>query len=218
MEPTHVPLPWFIYGLWAIVGTVTFVSIGVALYLGLRGRGTALGWRVVKLASNFSGVIGILFLMLTLENVARQGFVGEIPSERILAFIQLRSLVLAEMAMTCPKGESTPSRACSQLKGFAQSSDWIEVRDRMSLTVIRHKEQYDPSLSGFFDQYNFLVQQVNLYAERKEDRYPTMSQVTRINLFLLAGLFMALALAGSIGESAFQLRKEMAEGDKGKKS
>ena len=72
MEPAHVPLPCFIYGLWAVVGTATVISVGTALYLGLQGRGTILAWRGVKLVSNFSGVIGILFLMLTLESVASQ--------------------------------------------------------------------------------------------------------------------------------------------------
>ena len=202
-----IPVPTVVYGIWIFVAVLTFSAVGAALVMGLRGKGTLVQWRRVKLASSLAGLISVVFLMLTIEGLVRAGFVGEIAPERILALIQLRSLTLAEMAKTCSENDATSGRACSELGTFAQIPDEILIRDRKPLKAIEDKTPYDPSLSRFLDRYNFWIREANLYAEREEDRYVTMSKATRLNLFLLAAMFLVLAVAGAIGEAAFQLRQ-----------
>jgi hypothetical protein len=92
---------------------------------------------------------------------------------------------------------------------LAQSSNYTYVRDGDQLPTVLHKDQYDPSLGGFIGAYNSAIDQTNLYAHRKEDQYVTLSTTARIQSFFTAALFLVFAVAGSVGEAAFQLRQEM---------
>jgi hypothetical protein len=107
-----VSLPGFVYGTWIFVGLVTIGVVSVALVQGIRGKGDLFIWRSIKLASSLSGVLGIVFLMLSFEGIARIGFAGGPRATQILSYINARFLAAHQMTVVCARDGQIPTQAC----------------------------------------------------------------------------------------------------------
>jgi hypothetical protein len=202
----RIPVPTFVYGGWLIVGAVLIVSVIAALIFGLRGKGTLVQWRLVKLFSAMAGAFGVFFLMLNFETLVRANFVGDPTPAQILTYVHTKFLVAKRLATDCGTKpiNAAQERVCSDLSTIMDLISYIPVRDGKEIDKIDTPNRA-PELSKFLSALNLSIDQTNMYAPNKEDLYKTLPRDSRVMLTLLAGFLLSLAVAGSVGEAAFQL-------------
>lgn len=199
-------LPDFVYGVSAFVGALALCLVGLAFFLGYRKVGSTRRWRCIKLVSNFAGLVGIGLLLMNFEATLRQGFSGGPTMDAVLTFIEAKTQVLEEMAVTCgDQARTNAERLCADLRHMHRLQHYTSVRDGKPLPLLR-EDQYSSEARPFLKRLNAAIEQVNLFAKRPEDQWELVSREGKSKLLLGAALFLALAVAGSIGEAAFQLR------------
>lgn len=196
----------FAYGVWALVGAIALSIATLATVLGYMKVGSLVTWRSIKLASNFSGLIGIGLLLMNFETQIRRGFSGEISMDAALTFIEVKTLVLEEMAAKCSdRVQPEAERLCTDLRHIHSLQHYAYVRDSKPLPLLR-EDQYSTAAHPFLKRVNTAIEQINMFAKRPEDQWELISTKSRPKVLLCAAILLALAVAGSVGEAAFQLR------------
>jgi hypothetical protein len=72
-----------------------------------------------------------------------------------------------------------------------------------------------PEAADFARRVNALIEQANLYVPTADTAYEEVDSATRVPLLFFASIAFILALAGSIGEAAFQYRLARNEAQRG---
>ena len=94
----NVTIQQYLYGFWLFVGWFTaLVLVGFALLLGLAGKRTMLEWRAIKVASSLSGMIGLAFLLMTLEGPIRVAIKANSARTQFLEYVNARADLMRTM-------------------------------------------------------------------------------------------------------------------------
>ncbi len=200
----HMETSGWVYSIWAGISLLAVTTVAVALFSGYRGIGTPILWRKIKLAASLSGLCSIAFLMITFDALARRTFVERPLDGRMYANTQLRFIVLSKLAATC--SPSSQDRACLQLRELdSKLSRFIWVGEMARLDVTK----YDPGLDSLVGEVNLIIDMAGL--NTAAPIYIATSSQGRLGLFFTGAILLVLAVAGSVGEAAFQLNQENAK-------
>jgi hypothetical protein len=203
-------LPTFIYSAWAGIGLLAVVLVGWNLYRGYNGKGTLIEWRATKLRSTLISAVGIFLLLLNFETVMRHGFSGDPTPQAVLSFVHAKARVLEEMSIRCGKGLED-NRPCSDLRQINGILAFPYVVEGKKFPILQ-KDQWAPELSAFMDDLKKVTDGANLFVRNPDDQWELLSRDARSKLLLLAAVLLVIALAGSVGEAAYQLRLAKVQG------
>lgn len=191
-------LQWIYVG-WIMALVITGSATAIGFVFGYWGKGTIVMWRRIKLASTFAGLFAVLFLLLNFESI-----VLNIHQSTDRYESRLRSAALQMRANACKV-----------------QPEWCHVHDQ----VFRHFMENLPRMDSLsrldwpvqvwvlVDELAGVLEETKeeMYREqalRREERVGlwSLSPYARLGLFFCAAICVGLAVGGSIGEAAFQLR------------
>ncbi|MCK1354638.1 hypothetical protein IVB56_27210 [Bradyrhizobium sp. CW7] len=191
----------------------TCVVIGLALYVGLLGRGSLVLWRTMKLYSVLVGVISLVLLALAFDKTVRDATAQQQRDYANREFVKLRLRVKDEIDDSC--NDIAKSRDCKSLMAFQSS---------IEQAYLGGNSQLDPSTLGMIEFYmrgdkivgidptyqlGQMVLNINAaigIAANAEKRWENVRRWV-----LLSGLLvLSFSVAGSVGEAAFQLAQARA--------
>jgi hypothetical protein len=192
----------FVYTAWIVIGVLALVLVVAALTLGLLHKFSVKFWRKVKLATALLGVFGLFFLLINFERIARDTFFEEAKHLSFLEFLDMKFFIAQSTAKAC----LTPSRreACDYMRNLDGVMSFIDMRDFNELPTIENWT-FDSSLDDFVSDVNSRVDAINLFMPTKNRYYKILSTESRIIITLFGVLCIIIAMAGSVGDAAFQL-------------
>lgn len=198
-----------------VLGVGTFLAVLMVIILPwlIRrawrdGPECAVGWRAVKLTSTFVGLIGLGLAFISFEKVVREhnGNTARYLNEE---FLDLKFHTNHLMSVACAK-DLTNNDALNECRDFRQldsSVSFIDIRDGRKLTP--PKIWYEnPNLEHHLKELAWRFKNINSAIDNAREPQ-LMSYETSVKVTLFALILIALAMAGSIGEAAYQLKQEL---------
>lgn len=211
-EQMRIPTNFVIYGFWIAASILAAVSIGGALHLGLRGKGTLLDWRIAKLCSGLLGVSGIAMLLLSFESATRKMVVENGKDYAYAEFLDLKFFVMSTLTLACAKDQTIEQ---NRLTCF----DYENIDRQMSSYWVRHSLpigkivnwQRNPEIEQFVMEVNGRLERINHALPPLGENREIVPGDTRITLSMIAVILVIAAVAGAVGDAAFQVRLALDE-------
>jgi hypothetical protein len=186
------------------------IFVGIAGTAGWRKFKTLTFWRAIKLISAALGFFGIVLLLVNFDVTARARFVDKAKEELLLNYIEAKSFISVTMAATCSRSLEVvhDKSTCWDMKNADGQLSIEDVRTGRHFRPIVNWQK-NPEIEEFIKQLNQRIDYMNALMPLPEDRYMLFTDDRRPWLFVIAALLLTIALAGSVGEAAFQLRQSM---------
>jgi hypothetical protein len=210
----------FAYPHWILIGVITAIMVSLALALGLTGTGTLVAWRLTKLFSMLFGIVGLLCLMLIFTDRVTFGLdssknigmgsalLNEPLAGRALSWAEARFKITEGMIELCR--DPVKTRACEEAGLVRDHLLPIIIWDGKVVPMLQ-LENYDPALRKYVADVNMSLSGVNALANLPSYDYSVLPDLTQAKLFLASVILILVAVAGFVGEAAFQLRQALDE-------
>lgn len=187
---------------WALMLSLLLVLTSLAVYLGWRRRFDLITWRSIKLLSTLLGAIGALVFFSNFELAVRQTTAGAAQQRRVLEFIEAKSRILQQIALSC---DEAPTELCGLAQSANGALNYIYIRDNSHLPQIGPIPK-DPSGRAFIEDIQKRIKDINDSTSFANEIRPMLPENRRLGFLFLAQLLIIFALAGAAGEAAFQLQ------------
>jgi hypothetical protein len=204
----------FILLFWCLALLIAVIAIGWSIYKGLNQRYDLLFWRTIKFYASCLGILGLVLLLLNMEKTIRDSIGGK---NRELAFVNLyetRFFTTQYVSATCAHKEENKQAAtdCDEARNADRlvSSSFIlnnQFYPTLGYTQIQYRSK---ETEAFIQKVNKRLSYINTLMPEAANTGSFFSDDTRIKFFLLASILLSLSIAGSIGESAYQLKQAQA--------
>jgi hypothetical protein len=203
----RIPTPTFIFGFGLLAIISGALLIGGALYLGLRRKWTLLDWRITKLASALLGSVGILMLLLNFEKSVHDSLIEKGKALSYQEYVDTKLFILQNLIIACTKDEADKqnARACSDYRSIDGQVQSVYVRNSFKVGPFE-PSKYSSEIKEFILELNRRLEMVNFTLPPANEDKEMVSTDTRLHLLMLGVLLVTLAIAGSVGEAAFQVR------------
>lgn len=200
-----------VYVIWTVTGVLATWSIRSALRAGLNNanKPALLFWRRVKLGSAVLGVVGLGPLLLSLDQLVRDSTRVQSREYSMDRFYEAKFLLAHQLAVTCGRDSRDAQEGCKDLQNIDNGFNMITVRDGVQLSPVT-TWQRRPAVEPIAERLNSLVADINRTSPAGVDR-SLLSVERRIQVAWFAAMLVTLAIAGSVGEAAFQLRQAKAD-------
>ncbi len=214
--------PSFVLGYWIFVSVFSFILISSSLYVGLRKKFGIIFWREAKLISSIIGSVGIVSLLISFDSSTHEQFGTrsiQLAKEELL---DTKFLVAEYLHDHCPSGviAGEDKNTCFDFKNIDRQlsmsvlGDAIEHSRKLKNVENLPKNPVLSDQNNTNDPYsplNTINSRINLINGLMKTEYktPVVSDEEKLNFSMFSILFVVIALAGTVGEAAFQLRIEI---------
>ncbi len=199
----------FVYGFWTVAGILAVLLIGGAFILGLRDtKSSSLRkWRFRKLLSAVLGVVGLLLLLMNFERVVREGIQDDSREYALSEFLDARFYATYHAALACANKDKSEG---AKLTCFDIDQSWRQfyqsrLRDSTPFSRITNW-QGNPDILEFAERMNRHIDHLNRTLPVATTP-STFSKKNQFAIVMLATILVIVALAGSVGEAAYQYRQ-----------
>jgi hypothetical protein len=202
----------FIYIVIGISLTVSVGLIGLGLWAGLTQRKDLVFWRTMKLYSSCLGLVGLLLLLVNFEKTVRDAIGGKSKEYAYAEFIDLKFFVTLHVSSVCAheKESQEAELHCFDVKNIDLQVLSDNLRDSKPYRLIVNWQK-NPKIDEFIEEVNRRLEALNRTIPVAASEESFLGTQTRINLLIISVLLVIFALAGSIGEAAYQLRQALNE-------
>jgi hypothetical protein len=197
---------------WVVAAIMATVTISAAIYAGYRRQYGLLFWRRAKFISACLGIVGLALLLLNIEKAIRDSVV--VPSKALALglFYDTKFLTSQFAARVCSheqEGDQAKLQ-CSDATNLDRALRPADALNPEAYSQISYPPfwQTSPTVS---EDYRTVLRRVNDRFSLIRTVIPSaaeqslLTEERRIGLFFVATVLIILALAGSIGEAAYQL-------------
>ena len=202
-----MPGPTFVLIAWAIIAFLAIGTIGSSLILGYRQKGDLVTWRKRKLYSAVLGVVGLALLLVNFDQSVRAMTLGTAREHAVLVYIDIKAIILEKLAELCGEiGSENRKLTCFDLRMANQSIIHPRLRDGQPYDLMTNWQK-NSELEEFYKQLNRDLEYLNSFIKDPKMHDSVISNEGRLKLSILAAILIIIAVAGSVGEAAFQLRQ-----------
>jgi hypothetical protein len=187
---------------WIVTLGLLLVSTATALVLGWRGNFDLRTWRYIKLISTLLGAVGVVVFLSNFELTITKSTADESEHRRLLEFIETKSRILEKIALSCGDRQSEVCNLALSANGV---TSYIDIRDGKDFQSVGPMPS-DAGGQAFADDIRQRIRDMNESLAFTRDVRTVLSNSNREALLFVGQICIVLALAGSAGETAFQLR------------
>jgi hypothetical protein len=197
----------FIFGVWIILGVLAVGLIGWALYAGFSDadKASLLFWRRVKLASALLGIVGLVLLLISFDQLIRESQRVQGREYSVDRFYEAKQLLAHQLAVTCAKDTPEAIEGCKDLQNVDNGFSIDRVRAGDPLSPVT-KYQLRPAVKPIAERLDALVVDINRTSPTGVNRSP-FQVLDRVQIAFIASVLVIFAIAGAVGEAAYQLRQ-----------
>jgi hypothetical protein len=208
----RIPTQMVIYGFWIFAVVFALTLIGSALLVGLRGEWSVSRWRMIKLFSALLGAVGIVMLLLNFEATVRNAIVEKGKEYAFAEFLDLKFFITQAVVLACAKDQTIERNrlTCFDFKNIDGQVSSYWVRTSKGINKITNW-QYNSGIEEFVAEVNRRLAYINNALPPADEDREIVSSKTRIDLLMLAVLLVTTAIAGAVGDAAFQVRLSLNE-------
>ncbi len=198
----------FILTVCGIIAIVAGGTIGWAVSEARKGNPEHLVfWRSVKLVSAILGIIGLVILAVNIEKTVRDTVGGKAREYVFREFFDLKLYTAKHVSIVCSReNDSTEAKyECGDARNIDNALTSLNIRDFTPYGPFNWPRLPSQDTKKFMDEVNRRVSFINGAMPTAATADSFLSDEQRINFLFVAALVVVLALAGSIGESLYQL-------------
>jgi hypothetical protein len=197
-----------VYVLWGFSAVVGVVIIGGAFFAGMSKKRpySLIFWKRVKLISAVLSTISLVLFILSFEQLVRgvlQPGSKEWADDR---FLELKLEVMLEKATACAKDDAKSQAMCGLWKNIDNGFHVDLIRAGHKLAKISDWQRGAGISSEVQEKINRTIETIN-GSVRIASLRPMFSSENRIWIAVFAAYLLIFAVAGSVGEAAFQYRQ-----------
>jgi len=204
-----IDTPYVILGMWGFTFAIAFGAVGWGAYAGLRLQYDLIFWRRIKLFSSCLGVIGLVLLLLNLEKTVRDTLGGRSKELALADFYETKFFTTQYVSIVCShKNDSLEAKNdCWDATNADNTVSSYNILNFKPYTPMNYppKSSRSAETDKFIEDLNERLSQINQLIPEAANAGTFFSDENRIKFLLLAAILITFSLAGSIGESAYQL-------------
>lgn len=199
----------FIFLFWCLALLIAVIAIGWSTYEGLNQRYDLIFWRTIKFYASCLGILGLVLLLLNMEKTIRDSIGGKSKELALINLYETRFFTTQYVSTTCAHKDENRQAAIDC--GEAINADNLVrssfiLNNQLYPTLGYQQMQYrSKETDAFIHEVNKRLSSINTLIPEAANGGSFFSDDTRTKFFLLASILLSLSIAGSIGESAYQL-------------
>lgn len=197
----------------------TVYIVGWAFYHGIKEHHGLIFWRFAKLLSAVFGLVGLMLLALNFEKATRDWLGGKSREYAFAEYIDLKFFIARELAVVCAHEQDNEQArlTCFDVKNVDAGIAPLHIRNSEPYTMVINWQR-NKSIDEFIGNVNGYLHRINSAIPSSTSALSFVSDSLRVDILALSFVLVAISLAGSIGEAAFQykLALKAAEADSNK--
>jgi len=181
--------------------------IGGALWLGLRRQWSQFDWRVTKLLSALLGAVGIAMLLANFEKTTYDSLIDKSKRYAFAEFLDTKFFIAHSLSIACARDQGIEKNrlTCFDYKNIDGQVSSFWVRNSIPFKEITNWQR-NPEIDEFVVEVNRRLKNINDAMPPFEESTEIISDTYRAHFLILSAFLVTIAIAGSVGEAAFQLR------------
>lgn len=204
----------FILILWGITLIIAIATIGWSVYAGFRQYYSLVFWRTAKFYASVLGIIGLSFLLLNIEKTIRDSLGAKAKELALIDFYETKFFTTQFVSIICShENESRQAQLdCFDARNTDNLVSTYNIENHKPYLKMEfpNKQARSKQIDNFFEEVNIRLSNINTLIPETGNAASFFSDEHRIKFLHLAAILLSLSIAGSVGESAYQLKQAQA--------
>jgi hypothetical protein len=203
-----------VYVIWIAAGGLAFVLIPGALIRGLRRNSnfSLVYWRERTLIATILSCVSLFLFLLSFDQLVRGSLQAESKGYLDDRFYELKLITGLERATSCARDDDTSKKLCGAWENIDKGYRIDDLRQGHELQPISDWQANGLISHDLRDRVARLVVLINQTIPAAAT-HSLLRPETRLSLAMLAAVLLIFAVAGSVGEAAFQLTQAQVQAE-----